>query len=318
LVEGFLKRGYAVVHLWRQGSASPYGRLLSQSLGISHANHGVTCDSLGLLFAGTDTDQEEEMVKAERAWANRAERKQKAVVTQSTSLASLDDGNFTQDKVTATMFQPEAFLTIGKELMLRFTVVVLAADLTRFRSMFGTSPENCARLWKMIDPFASMPNGVHPRHLLWALMFLKLYCAESVLCTLAGGKNGAVDEKTFRKWCWLFVESISDMQYSVVSAKNFMCKGLFLFPHCCSFILSSFKILWANRLRGDIGNACKVSVDGTDFRIFNWKPFWSGWFSHKFKGPGVRYEVGLCIRTGDIVWINGPFPCGQYPDITIF
>ena len=26
----------------------------------------------------------------------------------------------------------------------------------------------------------------------------------------------------------------------------------------------------------------------------------------------------MCIQTGDIVWINGPFPCGNYPDITIF
>jgi hypothetical protein len=87
--------------------------------------------------------------------------------------------------------------------------------------MFGTSPEMCTRLWQMIDPFVSMPNGVHPRHLLWALMLLKLYCAESVLCTLAGGENGrAPDEKTFRKWCWLFVEAISDLQFSVVSAKS--------------------------------------------------------------------------------------------------
>jgi phosphopantothenate-cysteine ligase len=62
-VEEFLKRGYAVVHLWRQGSASPFGRVLSQSLGISQANFGVTFDSLGHLFDGTDTDQEEQMVK---------------------------------------------------------------------------------------------------------------------------------------------------------------------------------------------------------------------------------------------------------------
>ena len=26
----------------------------------------------------------------------------------------------------------------------------------------------------------------------------------------------------------------------------------------------------------------------------------------------------LGILTGDIVWINGPFPCGQWPDISIF
>ena len=61
----------------------------------------------------------------------------------------------------------------------------------------------------MIDP---VPGG-QPKHLLWALMLLKLYAAESVLRTLAGG----VDEKTYRKWAWLYVYEISDLQYKVVS-----------------------------------------------------------------------------------------------------
>lgn len=61
-VEEFLKRGYAVVHLWRAGSASPFARVLTQSLGITPANHSINIDSLGLLFA-TDIDQEEEYVK---------------------------------------------------------------------------------------------------------------------------------------------------------------------------------------------------------------------------------------------------------------
>jgi hypothetical protein len=61
-----------------------------------------------------------------------------------------------------------------------------------------------------------------------------------------------------------------------------------------------------------------VSVDGTDFRIYEPTPFNKGWYSHKFHGPGVRYELGLSIYSGDIVWVNGPFPCGQWPDIKIF
>jgi len=28
--------------------------------------------------------------------------------------------------------------------------------------------------------------------------------------------------------------------------------------------------------------------------------------------------VGVCIASGDIVHINGPFPCGAFPDISIF
>ena len=40
--------------------------------------------------------------------------------------------------------------------------------------------------------------------------------------------------------------------------------------------------------------------------------------SHKFKSSGLRYEVGISIKAGDIVSYNGPFVCGSFPDITIF
>eukprot|EP00536_Pseudo-nitzschia_multiseries_P016490 jgi/Psemu1/46397/gm1.46397_g len=39
--------------------------------------------------------------------------------------------------------------------------------------------------------------------------------------------------------------------------------------------------------------------------------------SHKFNGPAVKYEVGVCLKTGWIVWINGPF-VGSKNDGTIF
>ena len=31
----------------------------------------------------------------------------------------------------------------------------------------------------------------------------------------------------------------------------------------------------------------------------------------------MRYEVGIAIRTGWIVWINGPYPPGDWPDVRI-
>jgi len=68
----------------------------------------------------------------------------------------------------------------------------------------------------------------------------------------------------------------------------------------------------------DTGEICLISVDGTDCPIEEPKPFNRKWYSHKFKGPGLRYEIGVCIRTGYIVWINGPFPCGGWPDLRIF
>jgi len=66
-VEEFLKRGYAVIHLWRKGSASPYGRVLSQSImgKNSMPNQGITMSSLGKLFATGDLeeDQEDQLVQ---------------------------------------------------------------------------------------------------------------------------------------------------------------------------------------------------------------------------------------------------------------
>ena len=78
------------------------------------------------------------------------------------------------------------------------------------------------------------------------------------------------------------------------------------------------KIKWAKRFTSNSSNACKVSVDGTDFRIYKPNPFSSQWFSHKFKGPGLRYEVAVCILTGHVVWTHGPFPCGSYQDLSIY
>lgn len=65
-----------------------------------------------------------------------------------------------------------------------------------------------------------------------------------------------------------------------------------------------------------------TSSDGVDFEIVEPWPYnrhiSKRWYSHKFKGPGIRYEIGLAIQTGDIVKIAGPYPCGDWPDIKIF
>jgi hypothetical protein len=59
-------------------------------------------------------------------------------------------------------------------------------------------------------------------------------------------------------------------------------------------------------------------VDGTDFKIYNPHIFDKKWYSFKFRSAGLRWEVAVSIYSGDIVWINGPFPCGQWPDLKIY
>lgn len=61
-----------------------------------------------------------------------------------------------------------------------------------------------------------------------------------------------------------------------------------------------------------------TSVDATDCHIYRQHDNPKAFFSHKFGGPGLRYEIAVCILTGDIVWVMGPFPCGDWPDIVIF
>lgn len=58
-------------------------------------------------------------------------------------------------------------------------------------------------------------------------------------------------------------------------------------------------------------------MDGVDFKILEPIPFNKGWYSHKFKGAGLRYEIGLNIRTGNIIWAFGGYPCGLYPDLKL-
>ena len=65
-VEELLRRGYAVIHLWRTGSAAPFARVLAQALGLKQANHGLSVEAMGKLFAGDvawDQDQDDFLVQ---------------------------------------------------------------------------------------------------------------------------------------------------------------------------------------------------------------------------------------------------------------
>lgn len=78
------------------------------------------------------------------------------------------------------------------------------------------------------------------------------------------------------------------------------------------------QIKWEDRKVGGVfGQTCFTSLDGVDFRINEPSPFNTSYFSHKFKAAGLRYEIGLCLRTGEIVWAHGGYPCGAYPDLRL-
>lgn len=82
------------------------------------------------------------------------------------------------------------------------------------------------------------------------------------------------------------------------------------------------QIKWVNRFMGrkagDELNRCLTTVDGTDFRMSEPQPFSRCWWSQKFNTSALRYELVVCIATGDIVAFNGPFAPKGNPDINIF
>jgi hypothetical protein len=78
-----------------------------------------------------------------------------------------------------------------------------------FKAKFGTSPEVCSELWERLQPH--QPKGALPKHLLRALMFLKLYSSEDVLSDMVGTMR-----KTFRRWVWLMVQANLKIKPQVV------------------------------------------------------------------------------------------------------
>lgn len=189
----------------------------------------------------------------------------------------------------------------------------------RFSSWFGVGSCVCTVIWNaLVVSGCTQFEGcsAHSKHLLWALYFLNQYDTEAVNASVMG-----VDEKTFRRWAWFYLEGIAKMDKRYVRTTLTRCyfSHLILTSYMipCS-VVPTFQIIWENRYRGDTGEMCLVTVDGTDCQICEPTNFSKGWYSHKFHGPGLRYELGVSIKTGGIVSYNGPFPCGEFPDITIF
>ncbi len=76
-----------------------------------------------------------------------------------------------------------------------------------------------------------------------------------------------------------------------------------------------------SRKEGGSWNDCLMSIDSTNFHILQKGAMARGnkFASHKYGGKSaLRYELGLDIFRGNLIWIEGPYAAGKYPDIAIF
>jgi hypothetical protein len=116
---------------------------------------------------------------------------------------------FREDRSTV-----ETFEEIGRKIMNRSAGGSSLTEDRRFREHFGSTSEICAHVWDNLLEHEFLPVGSRKEHVLWALMLLKQYSEpESVHCSRVGG----VDEKTWRKYAWDFVDEIAALESKVVS-----------------------------------------------------------------------------------------------------
>lgn len=82
-------------------------------------------------------------------------------------------------------------------------------NLGEFVSFFGIEPCFVAMIWiLLIDSghFSTQMTQPKPEHLLWTLLFLRMYMPVNKLATLC-----QCNQKTFMKWVWFYLEGIASL-----------------------------------------------------------------------------------------------------------
>ena len=117
------------------------------------------------------------------------------------------------NRVTASDFKHIGMIMLGRNPATAHNGV----DFQRsYREMFGCSPRVCVTLWRHADA-RRLYNGAHPQHVLWALLFLKIYATNIPLCAIAGCCRA-----TFTLWIWRYIPSIARLRSRVVSLCCFL------------------------------------------------------------------------------------------------
>lgn len=96
----------------------------------------------------------------------------------------------------------ELFYNIGCEYINYNSTRSLYVGRRKFLAHFGVPALICEILWDKLG--ASL--NFKPKHLLWALLFLKTYNTEHVMSTIL-----KTDEKTLRKYVWMVVDALANL-----------------------------------------------------------------------------------------------------------
>ncbi len=96
----------------------------------------------------------------------------------------------------------DLFWSLGLQLMKLSPQGSLVVRQRAWKEHFGQNPNVCEYVWIRLTDQAE--NGSEPKHLLFALFFLRNYQTEMCNHTFSG-----LDPKTFRKWSFHWIELIA-------------------------------------------------------------------------------------------------------------
>lgn len=102
-----------------------------------------------------------------------------------------------------------------------------------YSALFGVSSTVSQIVWAKIC--TDLPQSASPRHLLWALYFLKGYGTEERNSVVFG-----VTEKTYRTWVWVVVRQIASLQ--LVCTLHAIIYILILYLSHLIFLISNLSI----------------------------------------------------------------------------
>ena len=109
----------------------------------------------------------------------------------------------------------------------------LMVEDRRFREFFGISVVVAKSVWRRLSYTSQIPFSGELKHMSWALLFMKVYPKEMVMCKLINVK----DPKTFRGRVKDFIEAISDLESDIISYSfNFCFVFLYIYLYFFFFL----------------------------------------------------------------------------------
>jgi len=102
-----------------------------------------------------------------------------------------------------------------------------STEVRDFKEFFGCLPSIFLALWNLLYTMGYLPEGGTIEHLLWMLMFMKMYPIRKQMSVLCGG----ADKDTWAKWVFIFLDAVACLEPHVVSTLLTVCFVVCPFTH---------------------------------------------------------------------------------------